>query len=162
MKYIRKKKPSREKVTILVDDREKQGWKWLKEEYAIESKRLKVGDYSIKGFEDRIAIEKKSGLMELFNNLARADRSRFDRFLARISKYEYKVIVVCEELSERNINYNLAILRKKSPTKMTAETIYFWVAKITMYYGIPIIFTGKRSIRGVVTNLIETVKREVR
>ena len=65
MRYLKAKKIPKQ-FTVLMDDREKKAWDLP---YKVERKRLKTGDYTVKGFEDKIAIEKKSGLVELLNDL---------------------------------------------------------------------------------------------
>ncbi len=53
---------------------------------------LKSGDYSLAGFESRIAVERKS-ISDLFSTLA-AGRSRFQRELERLSEFTFSAIVV--------------------------------------------------------------------
>ena len=143
MRYLKVKKIPKS-FTVLVDDREKKAWDLP---YKIEKKRLATGDYTIKGFEKVIAIEKKSGLIELLNDLANGYRPTFERFLKRLSKYPVKVIVVEDTLSELSISRALMHIRKKSRGKarLTARTIYYWVAEIAVKYNIPIVFVGKRA-----------------
>ena len=154
MRY--KKKPAKLKdLTILVDDREKKGWTFLKQSYTIERTRLKTADYTIKGYEDIIAIEKKSGLRELFGNLTSCNRQRFIRFLDRLSKYPIKAIVVDEALSFERMSYHLMLLRKKSNCGLTPNTIYYWLDRISIYYGIPVIFAGPKSTVQVVEQVFK-------
>ena len=143
MRYLKTKKVPKSFI-VLVDDREKKAWDLP---YKVERKRLKTGDYTVKGFEKVIAIEKKSGLIELLNDLANGYRSTFMRFLKRLSEYPVKCIVVEDTLSELSINRALIHIRKKSRGKarLTSRTIYYWVAEISTKYGIPIIFVGKRA-----------------
>lgn len=131
--------------TVTMDDREKNPWVLP---YEVEVKRLKVGDYSVKGFEDIIAIEKKSGLGELFNDLAMSYRETFKRFLKKMSKHPVSVIVVQEELTEYNINRALKVISKKSGgrCKLVPATIHHWVSRITMEYGVPILFMDWRLV----------------
>jgi len=143
MRYLKPKKIPKSFI-ILCDDREKKPWDLP---YKVERKRLKTGDYTIKGFEDRVAIEKKSGLIELLNDLANDYRPTFERFLKRLSEYPVKVIVVEDTLSELSVSRALTHIRKKSRGKarLTSRTIYYWVADISAKYGIPIVFVGKRA-----------------
>ena len=61
-------------------------------------KGLKAGDYSIEGFEDRIAVERKSR-EDAYSSLG-TGRARFERELKRLSHYEYAAIVIeCDLLS---------------------------------------------------------------
>lgn len=53
---------------------------------------LKTGDYSIVGFEDRIAIERKS-LIDLFSTLGQY-RERFEREFQRLAELDFGAVVV--------------------------------------------------------------------
>lgn len=143
MRFLKQKKIPKQ-FTILIDDREKKPWDLS---YKIERKRLKTGDYSIKGFEKKIAIEKKSGLIELLNDLTAKYRPTFERFLKRLSKYPVKCIVVEDTLSELSVSRALMHVKKKSRGKarLTSKSIYYWVAEISTKYGIPVVFVGKAS-----------------
>lgn len=141
MKYFKKKKILKQ-FTVIYDDREKKPWNLP---FKMEKKRLVCSDYTIKGFEKVIAIEKKSGLVELLNDLANSYRPTFERFLERLSKYPVKCIIVEDTLSELSISRALVHIRRKSKGKsrLTSRTIYYWVSDIAVKYNIPIIFVGK-------------------
>ena len=113
----------------------------------MEREHLKTGDYTFKGFEKIVAIEKKSGLIELLNDLANGYRPTFERFLKRLSEYPVKVIVVEDTLSELSISRALTHIRRKSGgrARLTSRSIYYWTADIAAKYGIPIVFVGKRA-----------------
>lgn len=66
-------------MIIVIDDREKRPWSFPGVE--TEEARLETGDYSVKGFEDRFAIERKS-----LNDLATSVGSERDRFEAEIHR----------------------------------------------------------------------------
>ena len=53
---------------------------------------LKSGDYSIKGFESRVTIERKS-VPDLFGSVG-ADRERFEREMVRLASFEYAAVVI--------------------------------------------------------------------
>jgi hypothetical protein len=128
----------------------------------MEKARLKVGDYTIKDYEEIIAIEKKSGLAELFTDLAMSYRPTFQRFLRRLSRYPIKVIVVQDSLNSGTLHRCLTELNRKSKGKiqMTEETLYYWVCEITLKYGIPILFVDSVVLTHILTRLFETVFRE--
>jgi len=143
MRY--KKKPKLkpvEPMVILYDDREKRYWMFLQQYWPMRKQRLKVGDYTIQGLEDQVAIEKKSSLEELLNDLTMKYRPTFVRFLTKLSKVPVKAIVVEDSLS--NVAKALEKVRRKSGgrSRLTPETIYYWLAQITIKYKIPVIFTG--------------------
>jgi ERCC4-type nuclease len=66
-------------MIILIDDREKTAWEFPGVE--TEEARIETGDYTIKGFEDRFAIERKS-----INDLAKSVGSERDRFESEIKR----------------------------------------------------------------------------
>ena len=142
MRYLKQKKIPKQLPPVLYDKREKKPWR-----LPFEMKRvhLETGDYTFEGFKNVIAIEKKSGLIELLNDLANGHRNTFERFLKRLSKYPVKVIVVEDTLSELSINRALTHIRKKSRGKArcTARTVYYWTAEIAAKYQIPVVFVGK-------------------
>ena len=144
MRYLKTKKVSKQLPPVLYDKQEKRPWVLP---YKIKRANLKTGDYTFEGFEDIIAIEKKSGLIELLNDLANGYRPTFERFLKRLSEYPVKVIVVEDTLSELSIQRALTHVRRKSRGKarLTAKSIYYWTAEISTKYGIPIVFVGKRA-----------------
>lgn len=159
MRYIKKPKTKTPKspLTILYDDREKAPWTFISDYWPMERKRLKVGDYIIKGFEDKFTLEKKSGILEILTDLSAPSRARFERFLEKLSAYPIKCIIVEETLSKSTIDRALKILYKKSrgKSKLTASTIYYWTAAITTKYNIPIIFVDKHTMKQVVVEVIK-------
>lgn len=58
----------------------------------VEHKGLKTGDYSIKGLEDRVSIERKS--LEDFFHCVGSDRDRFVRQLERLNQLERGVMMI--------------------------------------------------------------------
>jgi len=62
------------------------------------SRALPAGDYSIEGFETRIAIERKSK-EDLFNTLCRG-RDRFTRELQQLNEYDFAAVFVEAEWSD--------------------------------------------------------------
>jgi len=130
MRY--KKKPKLkpvEPMVILYDDREKRYWMFLQQYWPMRKQR-------------QVAIEKKSSLEELLNDLTMKYRPTFVRFLTKLSKVPVKAIVVEDSLS--NVAKALEKVRRKSGgrSRLTPETIYYWLAQITIKYKIPVIFTG--------------------
>ena len=144
MPYLkrRKSKPKSKPriITILVDDRERNPWTINHPDFRFEKQRLKVGDYTIKGFEDRVAIEKKSGIIELITNLSGKDRPRFKRFLEKLSKYPIKCIVIEDSLSHID-----GAFRACPKTHLEPASIYYWLSVITIKYQIPVLFIGSNK-----------------
>lgn len=59
---------------------------------------LESGDYSLAGFTDRVAIERK-GLADLFGTIGQG-RERFERELARLDRLDFAAVVVEAEWSD--------------------------------------------------------------
>ena len=156
MRYIKPPKLPANPV-IVYDDREKKPWQFLADYWPMERQRLKVGDYSVKGYEDIIAIEKKSGLAELLTNLSKKERPRFEIFLQRLSEMPIKVIIVEQTYTMNNILKVLQLVRLKSngQCRLTPRTLTFWTARIIGFYNIPMIFLNKRTTPIVVPEVIK-------
>lgn len=80
-------------MRILIDTREQQPLSFTGYEVDPEPATLPVGDYSLPGFEDRAAIERKS-LNDLVGCLMGKDRDRFERERARGRHYGLFAVVV--------------------------------------------------------------------
>ena len=96
-------------VTLLIDSREQLPYSFAgitadkKDGGGIVSvptrvEKLRSGDYSLDGFADRVAVERKS-LADLFGTLGRG-RARFERELARLNEMDAAFVVVESEWSE--------------------------------------------------------------
>lgn len=59
---------------------------------------LPSGDYSLEGFADRVAVERKS-LADLFGTLGKG-RERFERELERLSAFDFAAVVVEAEWTQ--------------------------------------------------------------
>jgi hypothetical protein len=154
MRYIKKPKPVNNDFTILFDDREKHPWSL---HWAMKKTRLKTGDYTIEGFEDKICIEKKSGLSELLQDLNGQNRQTFIKFLNRMSKLPIKALVVEEELKSSLVFAKIALLNKKSKgrSQLTPQTIWFWTSEMMAVYGIPVLFVDKVTKKYVLPSLFK-------
>lgn len=79
--------PAPEKPVIIRDNREKadQGWFFRADDRfaGTEQGTLKTGDYTIKGYENLVTIERKKSVSEVANNLKEA---RFERELVRMQE----------------------------------------------------------------------------
>ena len=80
-------------MLVIVDTREQKPWDLS---HGAETVRegLKTGDYSIRGHEDRICIERKRSTGELSNNLGK-DKKPFRREFERMAEFE-EAHLICE------------------------------------------------------------------
>jgi len=119
---------------IVVDTREQLPL-WKKD---VISKKLDVGDYSIEGYENKIAVERKS-LSDLFGTLG-GGHKRFKAELERAKSYDYFAIVI--EGSFTNI------MKKEYPgsyhSKMEGYVILKILFTLHIKYGINIFMANNR------------------
>lgn len=81
--------------TVVRDTREKpgEGWSWRKSVYCdcTITEKLDSGDYSLKGYEHMLAIERKGSIAEWAQNI---NQERFIRELARLEDITYSFILL--------------------------------------------------------------------
>jgi|688.fasta_scaffold306613_3 ERCC4-type nuclease len=75
--------------TIIVDTREQKPWEFS--EYSTAHQKLDTGDYSIQGFENIVAIERKRNVAEIANNIT---ESRFEDVINRLKQIKYPFILL--------------------------------------------------------------------
>tara|TARA_R110000803_G_scaffold25281_2_gene60364 strand:+ start:3683 stop:4081 length:399 start_codon:yes stop_codon:yes gene_type:complete len=85
---------------------------------------MSTGDYSIVGYEDEIAIERKE-LGDLYGCMGH-DRTRFGKQILRLSKYNYSVMMI--ESSWENL------LKGHSHSRLNPYTIYNTVISWSQKY----------------------------
>ena len=107
---------------IIIDTREQLPFDF--QEITTERKILKTGDYSIKGLEDKICVERKS-LIDLFGSVGNG-RKRLEAEFKRMSKFDYAALVIESSLS--NIFVNPPSRSKMNP-KAVFRTLISWSVK---------------------------------
>ena len=160
MSYLPKERKVKVKwpVTILYDDREKLPWLIKDIRFKYLRKRLEVGDYTFENWEGIIAIEKKGSWDEFLSNISGRNRAWFKSVLHKLKKCKYPMIVIEDDFA------NLPkALRRLSGTKLTTDSVYYWITKIMVEYNIPVLLIGrKRSVRnGVLLRLFEALAMKI-
>lgn len=122
-------------VTVVIDTREQRP----ADVAPLKSVRgtLVTGDYSIKGLEDHIAIERKS-LPDLVQSVGR-ERERFDRVVHRLQAYETKAIVV--EATWEQLKAGL--WRGSVTSSQVCGSVLGWMGA-----GVPVLLAGDASRAG--------------
>lgn len=101
-----------EDITILVDTREQTPFDMTEFGFRSEPATLKTGDYTIKGLEDRITVERKS-LPDLLGCIGKG-RKRFEKELVRMLDFNSRAVVVSASESEIEAgNYQYSRLTPK-------------------------------------------------
>ena len=127
----RTKRVITDELTVIVDTREQRPYSYPG---AIRG-TLTTGDYSVAGFEDRVAVERKS-FDDLFNTLGRG-RDRFRRECERLSEFDYAAIVIESDVE--------AILAGHPISKMSPAAVLNTLFKWSIRFGIAVWFTGDRE-----------------
>lgn len=131
------------KFTIICDSREKKGWTFDEDEYCKGSEilGLETGDYSIKGLEDILCIERKRNTAELATNVY---EERFANELERMSKFKYRFLLMefnYEDILYFPINSGLPPLQQKK-SRVSPGYLKYFVGKMQIHYGVNVMFCG--------------------
>lgn len=105
-------------------------------EAKVEIATLTTGDYSLKGFEDKVCIERKS-LPDLLRALSQ-ERERFMREVHRMRAYEYAGIVI-----EANLT---TLYLGEWRSQMTPQSVIGSLQALSAKYGIHIFFADNREL----------------
>lgn len=119
-------------ITIIVDTREQTPWDMtpLKTEVGT----LDTGDYTVKGLEKEISIERKS-LDDLLGCVGQS-RERFDREIKRMLGYPCRAVIVEAHWQE----IMLGNWRARVTPNAVMGSVLGWIA-----HGVPVIFAGNAS-----------------
>lgn len=137
------------KYKIIVDTREQKPY-W-KEGSDVIRKKLDTGDYSIEGYENKIAIERKS-LSDLYGSLT-SGHKRFARELERSKKLDYFTILIDGSLTScANKEF-----KGSEHTKTKASTIIKILFTLHTKHGINFVFcNGRYESRRYIKALFES------
>jgi DNA excision repair protein ERCC-4 len=94
-----KKDDSWTNYRVIRDTREQAGWSFPAKERCLGTVEgtLPTGDYSLAGYEDVLAVERKGTVAEFAQNV---NESRFERELARLDSFMYPFVVLEFDLSD--------------------------------------------------------------
>ena len=124
-------------MTILVDTREQRPFTFEHERYDVQIQpgTLSVGDYSLAGLQDKVAVERKS-LPDLVGCLGR-ERERFERELQRGAALDAFAVVVeaaWADLAGGNF-------RSQLNPHAACQSVLAFMAR----YRVPFLFAGSRA-----------------
>ena len=123
--------------TIIVDTREQMPWEFG--HHTTSRHKLDTGDYSIIGFEDVLAIERKRSVSEIATNLT---ESRFPDVLKRLSLIKHPFII-CEFTLDEIYRFPEGSdipQSKRDKLRISGKYIVKRLLEIQMDYNIPIYF----------------------
>lgn len=128
--------------TIIVDTREQQPWTFKNR--ATANTKLDTGDYSIKGLEHLVAIERKKNVSEIATNIV---EPRFKDVIERLSSIKYGFILL--EFSLRDllifpVGSNIPKHKWKS-IKITPNFLLKNITDWEIEHNIKVFFCGSSS-----------------
>jgi hypothetical protein len=134
------------KFVIIKDTREKQSWQFNKTQYCagMEIDTLTTGDFTIRGLENILSLERKASTSEIATNLF---EKRFYNELKRGQQLKY-FFIVCEFTLEDVINfpYNSTIPNRFwKKLRMNSGLMLKKLLEIEIKYNAKIIFAGKHG-----------------
>jgi len=117
--------------------------------------KLDTGDYSIKGLEDKLCIERKGRLSELAINLGK-DKRRFFSEIERMKDFPFKFLVLEFSLADlMDFPEGSDIPEEKwASIKITNKYMLKMLIEFQMYDDIHVIFAGNRRNAKLVVNSI--------
>lgn len=117
--------------TIVIDTREQRPYEYSEAEV----KTLASGDYSIVGYEDCVAIERKTKA-DAYGSLGHG-RARFRREVERLAKLDYAAIVIEDTLP--------GFLVRPPHSRMNSKAALCSALAWSVRYRIPVHFAGDRA-----------------
>ena len=122
--------------TILIDTREQTPFAFERWPVKTERAGLPTGDYSLPGFQDQAAVERKS-LDDLVGCFMGKDRERFKRELTRGRVMDLFAVVVEADLQD--------IARGRYQSQMKPQAALQTISAFFIRYGTPFLFCGDRT-----------------
>lgn len=147
-------------MIILQDTREKKPWDFTFHGFDQETFGLKTGDYSVKGCEHLVRIERKRSTGEIATNFG-FKRKQFEAELERMMDFKYRY-VLCEfpeeyiDMFPDKSGIPYAIRRK---VRISAGFIRASIQNLSVKYGVDFLFA--RSISEAEEMAIEIFTRVV-
>lgn len=127
------KSPYKAPWVVAVDTREQKPFDLLG--FAVMRKTLTTGDYSIVGYEDRVAVERKS-YDDAWGSMS-GGRARFERCVERLSRIERPAIVI--EASITRLAEQHPLVERVGPASVVGGFISY-----AAHYRIPVFFADDR------------------
>ncbi|MGO9019174.1 MAG: ERCC4 domain-containing protein [Syntrophobacteraceae bacterium] len=141
-------------MRLLIDTREQLPFSFSRfPGVEVERAALPVGDYSLAGFEDRIAIERKE-LNDLISCLMNGNRERFERELAKLRFYDLAAVVIEGSLDD--------VSKGRYRSEMKSHAALQSIFAFQVRYRIPFVWAGSRAGgEYVVFSLLEKYLAEI-
>jgi len=148
---------------VLRDSRDKEGFGWEFKAHkperrpprclGMEVATLKTGDYSLKGYTDLLAIERKADFSEIWVNYGKRDL--FEEEMERMRGIKYKYILIEGQLTTDIFNLSPPQFTRNVPGKAIIQ----WLTSLGVEYDVHIIPVGNTG-RQYAQSIFESVIRK--
>ncbi len=142
----------KDKPIIIRDSREKKGKGWWFEvesggwHSGTEVVGLKVGDCSIKGLEDVVAIDRKASVVELYSEVGGRNVKNFYKKVKSLAELSYGAFLFEFSLDD--------VLAGSSFSTNTPTRVVSHLTTINVKYGVPTIFAGNSTNAALICEMI--------
>lgn len=150
--------------TVIRDTREKDGfgWNFLKQPETKKPPRcngtiiqtLETADYSLIGYEDILAIERKDDFSELWTNYS--NRITFENEMERLSKIKYKFILIETGLSKDHFDLSPCQFTRSVP----GVSMLSWLVKLSLEYDVHFMPVGECGAKYSTMIFKEIIRKE--
>jgi ERCC4-type nuclease len=128
-------------LTVIRDTREKEPWPVENSSFVanVIDTVLETGDYTLKGYEKILCIERKKSITEFANNVV---QERFTAELVRMQKFKYRYLIFefsLQSLLDYPLKCGLPPDKIKS-IRVNARFLMRFVAEIQVKYGVHVLF----------------------
>ena len=145
------------KYTVIKDTREQDGWFFSSYDKCegMEIGTLHTGDYTLKGYEDIVCVERKASVSEIAMNLGRKKKP-FQEEIERMKDFHFSFLI---------LEFNMGDVLKypegsrvpknaRSKVKVTGKYLLKCLMEFEIWYDTKIIFCGNKQNAFLVTNSI--------
>ena len=151
------------KYIVIRDTREQTGWVFKESTdcYGTEVGTLKTGDYTLKGYEDILCIERKGCITEFANNLVK-EYPRFCRELQRMEDDHKHCFILLEFQMEDLLNYPFSTslsARIKKRIRVRGSLLLKRLLEIQLKYKVKILFCGDKG-KKVIESIFKAINNE--
>jgi hypothetical protein len=137
--------------TVIKDSREQKGWTFDAHTPDRRPPRcngtitdtLETGDYSLVGYTDILAVERKFAFSELWGNYSSKKRPAFEKEMERMSEIKHSYIIIESSLTPDILELSPPQFTKGVPGK----SLIRWLMYLSVKYGVHIIPAGACGYR---------------
>lgn len=142
---------------VIKDTREQDGWFFSEYDQCngMEIGTLSTGDYTMRGFEDVVCIERKGCVSEIAGNLGKK-KSAFNAEMERMKDYAFS-FVICEFSMDDLLNYpngSNVPHKLRSQVRVTGKYLLKCLLEFQIWYNTKVLFCGNKKNAFLVCNSI--------